>query len=85
VRFATSWIILTLPCGAWPVLWVQSTFANSGLFTVTGNLTIRQLQFANGSQGTITYAANGAIKLLKEPGEVFVGGAVGVDSKTFAN
>jgi len=67
---------LTFLAGAWPV-WVQThALANSGLYS-DDNLTI-QLQFANGSQGTITYAANGDKACSKERVEVFGGGAVGV-------
>ncbi|HEY0799320.1 MAG TPA: hypothetical protein VGD54_00640, partial [Steroidobacteraceae bacterium] len=41
------------------------------------NVTI-QLEFANGSQGTITYVANGDKAYSKERVEVFGGGGVGV-------
>jgi predicted dehydrogenase len=50
--------------------------ANAGLYS-DDNLTI-QLEFANGSQGTITYVANGDKAFSKERVEVFGGGAVGV-------
>ena len=67
---------LTNMAGAWPV-WVQThALANHGLYS-DDNLTI-QLEFANGSQGTITYVANGDKAFSKERVEVFGGGAGGV-------
>jgi hypothetical protein len=50
--------------------------ANGGLYS-DDNLTL-QLWFGNGSQGTITYIANGDKAYSKERVEIFGGGAVGV-------
>jgi predicted dehydrogenase len=62
--------------GAWPVRVQTHALANNGQYS-DDNLTI-QLEFANGSQGTITYAANGDKAYSKERVEVFGGGGVGV-------
>jgi predicted dehydrogenase len=67
---------LTYIAGAWPVRVQTHALANGGLYS-DDNLTI-QLEFANGSQGTITYVANGDKAYSKERVEVFGGGAVGV-------
>jgi predicted dehydrogenase len=67
---------LTYIAGAWPVRMQTHALANRGLYS-DDNLTI-QLEFANGSQGTITYVANGDKAYSKERVEVFGGGAVGV-------
>jgi len=67
---------LTYIAGAWPVRVQTHALANGGLYS-DDNLTI-QLEFANGSQGTITYVANGDKGYSKERVEVFGGGAVGV-------
>jgi len=62
--------------GAWPVRVQTRALANNGLYS-DDNLTV-QLEFANGSQGTITYVANGDKAYSKERVEVFGCGAVGV-------
>ena len=67
---------LTFIAGAWPVRVQTQVLANSGLYS-DDNLTI-QMEFANGSQGTITYVANGDKAYSKERVEVFGGGSVGV-------
>ena len=67
---------LTYMAGAWPVRIQTHALANNGLYS-DDNLTI-QLEFANGSQGTITYVANGDKTFSKERVEVFGGAAVGV-------
>ncbi len=67
---------LTFLAGAWPVRVQTNALANQGQYS-DDNLTIR-LEFANGSQGTITYVANGDKAYSKERVEVFGGGAVGV-------
>jgi len=67
---------LTFLAGAWPVRVQTHALASTGLYS-DDNLTV-QLEFANGSQGTITYAANGDKAYSKERVEVFGGGAVGV-------
>jgi len=67
---------LTFIAGAWPVRVQTRALANRGLYS-DDNLTI-QLEFANGSQGTITYVANGDKAYSKERVEIFGGGAVGV-------
>jgi len=67
---------LTFLAGAWPVRVQTHALANNGLYS-DDNLTI-QMEFANGSQGTITYAANGDKAFSKERVEVFGGGGVGV-------
>jgi len=67
---------LTFIAGAWPVRVQTHALATNGQYS-DDNLTI-QLEFANGSQGTITYAANGDKACSKERVEVFGGGGVGV-------
>ena len=67
---------LTFVAGAFPVRVQTHSLANGGLYS-DDNLTI-QLEFANGSQGTITYVANGDKAYSKERVEVFGGGGVGV-------
>ena len=67
---------LTYMAGACPVRVQTHALANNGLYS-DDNL-ILQLEFANGSQGTITYLANGDKTFSKERVEVFGGGAVGV-------
>jgi predicted dehydrogenase len=67
---------LTFMAGAWPVRVQTHALANNGQYS-DDNLTL-QLEFANGSQGTITYAANGDKAYSKERVEVFGGGAIGV-------
>ncbi len=67
---------LTFIAGAWPVRVQTHALANGGLYS-DDNLII-QLAFANGSQGTITYVANGDNAYPKERVELFGGGAVGV-------
>jgi predicted dehydrogenase len=67
---------LTYIAGAWPVRVQTHALGNNGQHC-DDNLTI-QLEFANGSQGTITYAANGDKAYSKERVEVFGGGGVGV-------
>jgi predicted dehydrogenase len=67
---------LTFIAGAWPVRVQTHALVNGGLYS-DDNLTI-QFEFANGSQGTITYVANGDKAYSKERVEVFGGGAVGV-------
>jgi predicted dehydrogenase len=67
---------LTFVANAWPVRVQTHALANQGLYS-DDNLTI-QLEFANGSQGTITYVANGDKAYSKERVEVFGGGGVGV-------
>jgi predicted dehydrogenase/threonine dehydrogenase-like Zn-dependent dehydrogenase len=67
---------LTFLAGAWPVRVQTHALANSGLYS-DDNLVI-QMEFANGSQGTITYVANGDKAYSKERVEVFGGGTVGV-------
>ncbi len=67
---------LTFMAGASPVRVQTRGLANNGLYS-DDNLTV-QLEFANGSQGTITYVANGDKAYSKERVEVFGGGAVGV-------
>jgi predicted dehydrogenase len=67
---------LTFIAGASPVRVRTNALANSGLYS-DDNLTIH-LEFANGSQGTITYVANGDKAFAKERVEVFGGGGVGV-------
>jgi predicted dehydrogenase/threonine dehydrogenase-like Zn-dependent dehydrogenase len=67
---------LTFMAGAWPVRIHTNALANPGQYS-DDNLTI-QLEFANGSQGTITYVANGDKTYSKERVEIFGGGTVGV-------
>jgi predicted dehydrogenase len=67
---------LTFIAGAWPVRVQTHALSNGGLYS-DDNLTL-QLWFANGSQGTITYLANGDRAYSKERVEGFGGGAVGV-------
>jgi predicted dehydrogenase/threonine dehydrogenase-like Zn-dependent dehydrogenase len=68
--------LLTYMAGAWPVRVHTMALANNGLYS-DDNLTI-QVEFANGTQGTITYLANGDKAYSKERVEVFGGGSVGV-------
>jgi predicted dehydrogenase/threonine dehydrogenase-like Zn-dependent dehydrogenase len=67
---------LTFLASACPVRVQTCALANGGQYS-DDNLTL-QLEFANGSQGTITYVANGDKTYSKERVEVFGGGAVGV-------
>ena len=67
---------LTFLAGALPVRVQTRALASSSLYS-DDNFTIH-LDFANGSQGTITYAANGDKGFSKERVEVFGGGGVGV-------
>jgi len=67
---------LTFMAGAWPARVQTHALAHGGLYT-DDNL-ILHLEFANGSQGTITYAANGDKAYSKERVEIFGGGTVGV-------
>jgi predicted dehydrogenase len=60
-----------------PPLEVQaSSLSNSGQYS--GENVVVSLRFANGSQGTIDYLANGDKSFSKERVEVFGGGAVAV-------
>jgi len=52
------------------------TLGNSGRYS--GDNVLARLRFANGSEGTITYLANGDRSFAKERLEVFGGGAVAV-------
>src|SRR4029077_17017146 len=67
---------LTFLAGAPPI----DVQANSvtGLEQDSGDNVIISLRFANGSQGTISYLANGDRSYSKERVEVFGGGAVAV-------
>ena len=67
---------LTFLAGSWPVRVQTHALANNGLYS-DDNLVL-QIEFANSSQGTITYVANGDKSYSKERVEVFGGGAVGV-------
>ncbi len=67
---------LTFMAGSWPVRVYTHALANNGLYS--GDNLVLQVEFANGSQGTITYVANGDKAYSKERVEVFGGGAVGV-------
>ena len=67
---------LTFLAGAWPVRVQAHALATNALYR-DDNLTMH-LEFANGSQGTITYVANGDKAYSKERIEVFGGGGVGV-------
>ena len=67
---------LTYLAGAWPVRVQTHALANQGMYS-DDNVTIH-LEFANGSQGTIIYVANGDKAHSKERVEVFGGGGVGV-------
>jgi len=62
--------------GALPVEVQTRSLANSGQYS--GDNVIISLRFANGSQGTISYLANGDKSYSKERIEVFGGGAVAV-------
>jgi predicted dehydrogenase/threonine dehydrogenase-like Zn-dependent dehydrogenase len=62
--------------GALPVEVQTRALANPGQYS--GDNVIISLQFANGSQGTINYLANGDRSYSKERVEVFGGGAVAV-------
>ena len=60
-----------------PLVEVQAnSLANAGKYS--NDNVIASLRFANGSQGTISYLANGDKSYSKERVEVFGGGAVGV-------
>lgn len=65
---------LTFLSGAPPIEVHTRALANSGRYA--GDNFVIALQFANGSQGTITYVANGDRSYSKERLEVFGGGAV---------
>jgi predicted dehydrogenase/threonine dehydrogenase-like Zn-dependent dehydrogenase len=67
---------LTFLAGALPIE-VQTRSVN-GLETYSDDNVIIALRFANGSQGTISYLANGDRSYSKERVEVFGGGAVAV-------
>ena len=67
---------LTFIAGTWPVRVHTHTLSNNGRYC-DDNVTV-QLEFANGSRGTITYAASGDKAYSKERVEVFGGGGVGV-------
>ncbi len=67
---------LTFMAGSWPARVYTHALANNGLYS--GDNVVLQVEFANGSQGTITYVANGDKAYSKERVEVFGGGAVGV-------
>jgi predicted dehydrogenase len=67
---------LTFMAGALPIEVQTRALANSGRYA-DDNVVIA-LQFANGSQGTISYLANGDRSYSKERLEVFGGGAVAV-------
>jgi predicted dehydrogenase/threonine dehydrogenase-like Zn-dependent dehydrogenase len=67
---------LTFMVSALPIEVQTRTLANSGDYSAD-NVVI-SLIFANGSQGTITYLANGDRSFSKERVEVFGGGAVAV-------
>jgi predicted dehydrogenase/threonine dehydrogenase-like Zn-dependent dehydrogenase len=62
--------------GSSPLEVQASSVSNSGLYS--GENVIVSLRFANGSQGTIDYLANGDKSFSKERVEVFGGGAVAV-------
>ena len=67
---------LTFLAGALPIE-VQARSVN-GLETYSDDNVVISLRFANGSQGTISYLANGDRSYSKERVEVFGGGAVAV-------
>ena len=67
---------LTFLAGAVPAEVQTRSLANAGQYS--GDNVIISLQFANGSQGTINYLANGDRSYSKERVEVFGGGAVAV-------
>jgi predicted dehydrogenase/threonine dehydrogenase-like Zn-dependent dehydrogenase len=67
---------LTFLAGAWPVEVQTRSLAGSDLHSEDN--VIISLRFANGSQGTISYLANGDRAYSKERVEVFGGGAVAV-------
>jgi predicted dehydrogenase/threonine dehydrogenase-like Zn-dependent dehydrogenase len=62
--------------GSLPVEVQGSSLANPGQYS--GDNVVVSLRFANGSQGTIAYLANGDKSFSKERVEVFGGGAVAV-------
>ena len=62
--------------GSSPVEVQASSLANPGQYS--GDNVVVSLRFANGSQGTIGYLANGDKSFSKERVEVFGGGAVAV-------
>jgi predicted dehydrogenase/threonine dehydrogenase-like Zn-dependent dehydrogenase len=68
--------LLTFMAGALPTEVQTRPLANSGQYA-DDNVVIA-LQFANGSQGTISYLANGDRTYSKERLEIFGGGAVAV-------
>jgi predicted dehydrogenase len=68
--------LLTFLAGAPPIEVQTRALANSGQYA-DDNVVIA-LQFANGSQGTISYLANGDRSYSKERLEVFGGGSVAV-------
>ena len=68
--------LLTFLVGAPPVEVQTQSLANPGKYS--NDNVISSLCFANGSQGTITYLANGDKSYSKERVEVFGGGAVAV-------
>jgi predicted dehydrogenase len=68
--------LLTSLAGAPPIEVQARTLANTGQYA-DDNVVIA-LQFANGSQGTISYLANGDRSYSKERLEVFGGGAIAV-------
>jgi len=67
---------LSFLAGAPPVEVQTRALANSGQYS--GDNVAVSLQFANGSQGAITYLANGDRRFSKERIEVFGGGSVAV-------
>jgi predicted dehydrogenase len=68
--------LLMFLAGSSPVEVRASSVANSGRYS--GDNVVVSLRFANGSQGTIDYLANGDKSFSKERVEVFGGGAVAV-------
>jgi predicted dehydrogenase/threonine dehydrogenase-like Zn-dependent dehydrogenase len=62
--------------GSSPVEVQATSLANPGQYS--GDNVVISLQFANGSQGTIAYLANGDKSFSKERVEVFGGGAVAI-------
>jgi predicted dehydrogenase len=66
--------LLMFLAGSSPVEVRASSVANSGRYS--GDNVVVSLRFANGSQGTIDYLANGDKSFSKERVEVFGGGAV---------
>src|SRR5258707_4546054 len=63
-------------CGSSPTEVRASSLENSGRYS--GDNVVVSLRFANGSEGTIDYLANGDKSFSKERVEVFGGGAVAV-------